>query len=178
MMFESGLSLFTLLILSTFLFLQVTVNALKEIANQLGKKDWDFSLNPCDGNTNWTTPLGNHPPQFNNVVNCNCSLDDVCHVVNISLKGQDLAGVLPPSLAKLLSIKMIDLSFNYLNGNIPEEWESTKLEFISVTGNRLSGSIPTFLGNITTLKYMGLENNMFSGKVPAELGNLKSLYLL
>ncbi|XP_076948628.1 putative LRR receptor-like serine/threonine-protein kinase At1g07650 [Bidens hawaiensis] len=187
-------SFIIMLLLSTFVFLQVTciqaqvgrlplneVNALIEIAKQLGKEDWDFSLNPCDGNTNWSTPLGNHHPvQFNNAVNCTCSSEsgDACHVVAISVKGQDLAGVLPPSLAKLPSIKMIDLSYNYLNGTIPNEWESTKLEFISVTGNRLSGSIPKFLGNITTLGYLGLENNMFSGEVPAELGKLKNLYLL
>ncbi|KAK1424848.1 hypothetical protein QVD17_20187 [Tagetes erecta] len=193
LMFEpsSRLSFTITLVLSTFVLCQVTriqaqnghlppdeVNALREIAKQLGKEDWDFSLNPCDGNTNWRTPAIKDVPQFDNVVNCTCPSNDVCHVVNISVKGQDLAGVLPPSLAKLPSIKMIDLSFNYLNGSIPKEWASTKLEMISVTGNRLSGSIPTFLGNITTLGYLGLENNMFSGKVPAELGKLKSLYLL
>ncbi|KAK1424853.1 hypothetical protein QVD17_20193 [Tagetes erecta] len=180
-----------MLILSTFLFLQVTgiqsqaghlppdeVNTLKQIAKELGKDDWDFSLNPCDGNDNWNTSTNKNLPQFKNIVNCTCSPDDACHVVAISLKGQDLAGVLPPSLAKLPSITKIDLSYNYLNGTIPNEWASTKLEFISVTGNRLSGNIPPVLGNITTLKTLGLENNMFYGKVPAELGKLIHLNLL
>ncbi|KAI7731215.1 hypothetical protein M8C21_030815 [Ambrosia artemisiifolia] len=195
MIYELGWRLLfkIMLILFTILFLEVIViqaqvprlppnemDALREIAQQLGKVDWDFSMNPCDrNNPNWVTPKGNSTPaQFNNVVNCTCSIDDVCHVVNISVKGQDLAGVLPPSLAKLPSIMMIDLSFNYLNGTIPIEWVSTNLKFIYVTGNRLSGSIPPFLGNISTLEQLSLENNMFSGNIPVELGKLKNLNLL
>nr|XP_043623484.1 probable LRR receptor-like serine/threonine-protein kinase At1g07650 isoform X2 [Erigeron canadensis] len=141
------------------------VSALKEIAKQLGKVDWEFNLNPCDDRS----------PQFKNSVVCDCSADGVCHVIKISLKGQDLKGVLPISLANLPSLKHIDLSYNYLNGTLPTEWASTRLEFLSVTGNRLSGSIPSSFGKITTLRYLQLENNMFSGKVPAELGNLTNV---
>ncbi|XP_076928025.1 putative LRR receptor-like serine/threonine-protein kinase At1g07650 [Bidens hawaiensis] len=91
------------------------------------------------------------------------------------LKGQDLGGVLPPSLAKLPYIKTVDLTRNYLNGTIPPEWASTNLEYLSVTVNRLSGTIPTYLANITSLVYLSLESNMFSGTVPAELGKLENL---
>ncbi|XP_035841231.1 probable leucine-rich repeat receptor-like serine/threonine-protein kinase At3g14840 isoform X3 [Helianthus annuus] len=192
MMFEpsSRLLFINTLILCTLLFLQIPdiqaqvghlppseVDALHEIAKQLGKEDWNFSLNPCDGNANWRTPTLNSQ-MFNNVVNCTCSPDDACHVVNISLKGQDLAGVLPPSLAKLPYIKWIDLSYNYLTGTIPNEWASTKLVFVSASANRLSGRIPAVIGNLTTLEYLTLENNMFSGKLPVEIGKLKNLKLL
>ncbi|GJY09563.1 probable LRR receptor-like serine/threonine-protein kinase isoform X1 [Tanacetum coccineum] len=86
--------------------------------------------------------------------------------MNISV-WQNLTAVLPISLAKLPNIKHIDLSYNYPNGTIPREWASTKLEFLAVTGNRLSGSIPNFLGSISTLGYF-----------PAELGKLKKLATL
>ncbi|KAK2989552.1 hypothetical protein RJ640_001835 [Escallonia rubra] len=50
------------------------VNALKEIAEQLGKSDWDFNLNPCDGNSNWSTPKRKDLPVYNNTLYCgNCS---------------------------------------------------------------------------------------------------------
>lgn len=152
--------------------------ALEEIAHQLGKKDWNFSLNPCDGNPNWNmTETIKARPLYNNSVICsNCSfLGGVCHIESIFLKGQDLAGILPPSLTKLPFIKNIDLTRNYLRGTIPPEWESTKLEYLSVTVNRLSGPIPKYLGSITTLRYMSLEHNLFSGSVPAELGKLVNL---
>ncbi|XP_073149838.1 probable LRR receptor-like serine/threonine-protein kinase At1g07650 isoform X2 [Henckelia pumila] len=152
-------------------------NVLVEIADQLGKKDWDFNLNPCDGNSNWnTTKTAHMPPWYNNSVICDCSFPDgACHVQKIFLKGQDLDGVLPPSLAKLPYINTIDLTRNYLSGTIPPEWASTKLEYLSVIVNRLSGPIPKYLGNITTLVYMSLESNQFNGTVPAELGKLINL---
>ncbi|KAL5101352.1 hypothetical protein RYX36_005679, partial [Vicia faba] len=29
------------------------VKALKEIGNKIGKKDWDFGVDPCSGKGNW-----------------------------------------------------------------------------------------------------------------------------
>uniref|UniRef100_A0A251S4X2 Putative leucine-rich repeat domain, L domain-like protein n=1 Tax=Helianthus annuus TaxID=4232 RepID=A0A251S4X2_HELAN len=107
------------------------VQALRDIAKEVGKRDWNFSLNPCGNNSNWVTP--NPTETYNNTVQCNCSYPrGVCHVIKIFLKGQDLDGVLPPSLAKLPYIKTIDLTRNYLNGTIPPEWASTNLEYFPV----------------------------------------------
>lgn len=150
--------------------------ALEEIAEQVGKKDWNFSLNPCDGNSNWSTPNRKEKPLYNNTLTCNCSYPNgQCHVVQIFLKGQDLAGVLPSSLEKLPYLKIIDFTRNYLSGNIPREWASLQLEYMSLTVNKLSGPIPSFLGNISTLRYMSMESNMFSGTVPPQLGQLVNL---
>ncbi|XP_021813168.1 probable leucine-rich repeat receptor-like serine/threonine-protein kinase At3g14840, partial [Prunus avium] len=91
------------------------------------------------------------------------------------LIGQDLAGVLPPSVAKLPYITQVDFTRNYLSGTIPLEWASTKLEHLSVNVNNLSGQIPRYLGNIKTLNYLNLQTNLFSGTVPHELGNLVNL---
>ncbi|KAL6201309.1 hypothetical protein ACLB2K_025023 [Fragaria x ananassa] len=151
------------------------VAALEEIAKQIGKTDWDFSVDPCL----WTTPQSDDRPLFNNTLNCNCSFTDgSCHVINIFLKGQDVAGVLPPSIAKLPYLTQIDFSRNFISGNIPSEWASTKLEFMSLSVNNLSGPIPAFLGNITTLRNLSLETNMFSGIVPPEIGKLVNLQIL
>ncbi|KAL7585607.1 hypothetical protein Lser_V15G45152 [Lactuca serriola] len=85
------------------------LNSLGEIAKQMGKHDFDFSLNPCDGNPNWTSEM--HLYKYNNTLVYVCSYPGgVCHVVAISLKGQDLESVLPSSLAKLHYI-------SDLNGN-------------------------------------------------------------
>ncbi|CAL5412411.1 unnamed protein product [Camellia sinensis] len=91
------------------------------------------------------------------------------------LKGQDLSGVLPRSIVKLPHLKIIDLSRNYLSGPLPREWASTKLELMSLSINRISGTIPKFFGRITSLTYVSFESNMFDGTVPAELGNLVHL---
>ncbi|XP_021599237.1 probable LRR receptor-like serine/threonine-protein kinase At1g07650 [Manihot esculenta] len=155
---------------------QAEVEALREIATQLGKRDWNFSVDPCSRESSWETPKSESMPQYNNTILCNCTgLDGVCHVVRIILKGQDLDGVLPPSIAKLPFFKELDLTRNYLSGNIPREWVSTKLEILSISVNRLTGQIPSYMGGMTSLKYLNLENNMFYGPVPAELGNLVDL---
>lgn len=56
------------------------VGALKKIAEQLGKKDWNFELNPCDeNNSNWKTPKTRS--FYTNEVTCNCSFpNEECHV--------------------------------------------------------------------------------------------------
>nr|GMD87765.1 putative LRR receptor-like serine/threonine-protein kinase [Ipomoea batatas] len=50
-----------------------SVNALKEIAEEMGKKDWDFRLNPCDNNSNWKTPDMEDMTLYTNTLTCNCS---------------------------------------------------------------------------------------------------------
>ncbi|KAK7826932.1 putative leucine-rich repeat receptor-like serine/threonine-protein kinase [Quercus suber] len=153
------------------------VSALREIADQLGKRNWNFKVDPCTSNNqSWPTTQvnSNQPFNYNNTLICDCNLtnDGVCHVVQIFLKAQGLAGILPPALAKLHHLKIINLNDNYLSGNIPEEWASMQLEHLSISTNNLSGPIPPYLGKITTLKILSIEGNQFSGTVPPALGNL------
>ncbi|TKY49227.1 leucine-rich repeat receptor serine/threonine-protein kinase [Spatholobus suberectus] len=153
------------------------VKALREIAKTLGKKDWDFNIDPCSGHTNWTSPPVNG---LENNVTCNCFIadDNYCHVVNIYLTGQNLQGSLPPELIRLPYIQQINFSLNYLGGTIPKEWGSLKLLNITLFGNRLSGSIPLELANITALRCLILESNHFSGNLPPQLGHLPYMEIL
>ncbi|KAK9936660.1 hypothetical protein M0R45_013489 [Rubus argutus] len=164
------------------------VDVLRNIAEQLNKKDWNFS-DPCSNIPTFSSP---HTDQFSNTLVCNCSFSgNVCHIESmhvpftsptfvIFLTGQDLDGVLPLALAKLPYLKQVNLSQNDLGGTIPREWASTKLEVLVLSVNNLSGHIPGYLGNITTLRTLALESNLFSGPVPSELGkliNMENLYL-
>ncbi|OVA14371.1 Protein kinase domain [Macleaya cordata] len=150
----------------------VEVEALREIGKTLGKKDWNFSADPCGGEWGWATltPVKGEE----NAVSCNCSFSNntVCHVLSIVLKAQSLPGVLPPELVKLPYLQEIDLTRNYLNGTIPKEWSSMQLVNISLVGNRLSGPIPKEIGHITTLRNLTLEYNQLSGVLPPELGDI------
>ncbi|CAO2842291.1 unnamed protein product, partial [Amaranthus hypochondriacus] len=153
------------------------VEALREIAKDLGKTDWNFNEDPCKNHTSWFSNGDPASPTYVNQVTCTC-LGGKWHLKNISLKGQDLFGGLPKSLSKLRYLKIIDLSRNLLGGTIPKEWATLKLEYLGLMANRLSGPIPKFMGNITTLNYLSLESNSFSGTVPAELGKLVKLNYL
>ncbi|KAG6737306.1 hypothetical protein POTOM_058820 [Populus tomentosa] len=146
------------------------VEALLEVATQLGKKGWNRNMKLCND-----TILPPKPDADNKVV-CNCSFPGgVCRVIAIYLKRQDLDGSLPKAIEKLPQLKHLDLWANYLSGNIPPEWANTKLELLSIGVNQLTGKIPSYLGNITTLRALNIQNNMFSGTVPSELGGLVNL---
>ncbi|XP_077226859.1 leucine-rich repeat (LRR) family protein isoform X2 [Tasmannia lanceolata] len=127
------------------------VETLRQIGKTIGKTNWDFTVEPCSGESGWISPRTTK--YYNNSVTCNCSFanNTTCHVVSI------------------------DLTNNFLNGTIPLQWATLPLQKIALIGNRLSGSIPKELGNITTLKELVLEANQFSGVLPRELGNLTNL---
>ncbi|CAA2987652.1 probable LRR receptor-like serine threonine-kinase At1g07650 isoform X1 [Olea europaea subsp. europaea] len=154
---------------------QEEVSALREIGKILGKKDWDFSQDPCSGEGNWSIPIT--IKGIESSVTCNCSFDQnsSCHVVSIALKGQNLTGDVPQQFAKLRHLKNLDLSRNYLNGSIPSQWSSMRLLDLSFMGNRLSGPFPKVITRITTLVNLSLEGNQFSGSIPSDIGCLVNL---
>lgn len=46
---------------------------------------------------------------------------------------------------------------------------------IDLSGNILSGTIPSSLGDLMMLEVLNLSNNQLSSQVPDEIGNLRSL---
>jgi hypothetical protein len=64
------------------------VEALREVATQLGKKDWNFNVDPCSNDPSWETPKPNSSSLttqrlYNNSLNCNCPNIGECHVVQL-----------------------------------------------------------------------------------------------
>ena len=72
---------------------------------------------------------------------------------------------------------------NWLTGPV-KTWYGITLENKSVTeinlyANKLAGSIPSSIGNITNLKILGLgNNNTITGNIPVEISNLTNLTVL
>ncbi|TQD71712.1 hypothetical protein C1H46_042742 [Malus baccata] len=157
---------------------QQEVDALQEIATTMGAKYWTFNADACRIETVGLTKKQTKGSQANTDCDCNFENSTVCHVATLTLKGFSLPGLLPPQLVKLPYLRKIDFAITGCNKQIPQEWASTKLTYISVLVNRLSGQIPKYLGHITTLTFLNLEGNQFSGIVPTELGNLVNLQTL
>ncbi|XP_034212565.1 probable LRR receptor-like serine/threonine-protein kinase RFK1 isoform X3 [Prunus dulcis] len=176
--FITAFSCFTLLELAESKLPQEEVDALQQITTTMGAKYWRFNNDACRIEMVGLTEKPPKGAQSNTDCECYFENNTVCHVVKLMLKGYSLPGLLPPQLVKLPYLREIDFAYNYLNGTIPPEWASTKLTYISVLVNRLSGQIPKELGNITTLTYLSLESNKFSGILPIELGNLINLQTL
>ena len=68
------------------------------------------------------------------------------------------------------------LSGNQLTGQIPSELGSlANLQSLSLGGNQLSGQIPSSLGNLANLQELHLRENQLTGQIPPELGSLANL---
>ena len=72
---------------------------------------------------------------------------------------------------------------NKFSGSFPERlFDFSKLQQLKVASTKLTGTIPTGFGRLTTLEYLDLRNNnrLSKGTLPSEIGkltNLKSLRL-
>ncbi|KAI9385482.1 hypothetical protein POPTR_011G072991v4 [Populus trichocarpa] len=132
--------------------------------------------------------LSKQDSEANSTVMCNCTLnlnnDVVVWIAHFLIDWihwikYNLPGKLPPEIANLTYLEILDLSRNSISGNIPEEWASMKhLTNLSLTSNRLSGNIPGYLGSFRSLTYLSLEANQFSGTIPFQLGDLVNVTVL
>jgi len=70
----------------------------------------------------------------------------------------------------------IDLSSNYLSGDIPPELTKlVGLRFLNLSRNCLSGGIPKDIGNLVVLETLDLSLNELSGSIPSSISELMSL---
>ncbi|KAL0845304.1 hypothetical protein Bca101_018550 [Brassica carinata] len=80
------------------------------------------------------------------------------------------------SLVRLQNLKTLDLSNNYLYGQIPfPVGNFSHLTFLDLSSNHFAGHIPYSIGILSQLKSLRLSDNQFSGQIPSSLGNLSDL---
>ena len=70
---------------------------------------------------------------------------------------------------------------NWLSDSPLESWygietdDGGRVTHIDLIDNRLTGHLPTELGNLSNLTKLGLWSNKLSGRIPSELGDLTNL---
>ena len=73
----------------------------------------------------------------------------------------------------------LELSYMKLSGTIPSGLgELTHLRKLTLGNNKLTGTIPAELGNLTQLHELHLQHNRLTGTIPSELGKLTDLRYL
>ena len=76
-------------------------------------------------------------------------------------------------------VELLDLEDNRLTGTIPPQLgDLSSLTWLNLARNQLTGPIPPELGDLSSLTLLYLHANQLTGSIPAELGNLSLLWTL
>ncbi|CAN6232460.1 unnamed protein product [Urochloa humidicola] len=95
-------------------------------------------------------------------------------ILNLSYNSLD--GIIPDTLTNCSNLKELHLYHNLLKGAIPQGIGLLKnLVFFALNNNNLTGTIPPTLGNITNLEQFFLQQNQLEGTIPDELGQFSNI---
>jgi len=83
---------------------------------------------------------------------------------------------LPPSLAQLTNLQVLDLSDNALSGTIPPQLgDLISLRRLDLSNNFFESQLPTHLGRLQMLEEVDISSNWLSSTIPKEVGDMISL---
>lgn len=101
------------------------------------------------------------------------------HLRHLLLEGNDLHGQIPDIFSLLVNLTVVDLRLNRLNGTILHSFFSncTLLKNVDLSFNLLQGNIPE-IGNCKDLWNLNLYNNQFTGEIPFSITNASSMVSL
>ncbi|KAM6573560.1 hypothetical protein CsatA_017640 [Cannabis sativa] len=103
------------------------------------------------------------------------SIEQLENLLYLNLSGNILSGPLPTPLLRL-QLDTLDVSHNKLNGSIPDVlFELTDLSFLSLSSNQLTGSIPLEFKFLTNLNDLNLSFNQLRGPISPSLSALASI---
>ncbi|KAF5788890.1 putative protein kinase RLK-Pelle-LRR-XII-1 family [Helianthus annuus] len=105
------------------------------------------------------------------------SLSNCSNLETLELGENRLTGVLPNSLGNFSSkLSYIGLSLNYVSGSLPSPIGSLfGLTEINLALNNFTGMIPESIGKLQNMERLYLDSNAFTGIIPPSIGNLSSL---
>ncbi|XP_059281628.1 probable leucine-rich repeat receptor-like protein kinase At1g35710 [Lycium ferocissimum] len=161
---------FSFLQLSTLLYLFIVTFASTEEATALLK--WKVTtLNQNNSLlASWTLSTDACRDWYG--VKCLNGRVNMLNITNVSVIGT----LYDFPFSSLPFLEFVDLSMNQLSSTIPPEiGKLTNLVYLDLSMNNLSSSIPITLGDLTELQILYLHSNKLSGPIPSELGNLKNL---
>ncbi|KAE8788922.1 putative LRR receptor-like serine/threonine-protein kinase [Hordeum vulgare] len=111
------------------------------------------------------------------------SVTNASDLYKIDLSSNNFTGLVPSMIGKLTKLSSLNLEHNQVHAHSREDWNfldslgnCTKLQILAMSSNRLSGPIPSSLGNLSNqMQYLYLADNDLSGDFPSGIANLSNL---
>ncbi|KAF2302182.1 hypothetical protein GH714_033634 [Hevea brasiliensis] len=102
---------------------------------------------------------------------------NMTNIYTLVLRNCSISGYIPEYIGNWSSLEYLDLSFNYLTGQIPESFKNLSLNEMFLTRNLLNGKIPLWIPNIVQSKGDFSDNNftMMDETNPAQKLNLNEI---
>jgi len=104
--------------------------------------------------------------------------DDDGHVTKLNLQSNNLVGTLVSEIYSLSRLEFLVLDHNKISGSIPFGASALPLQKADLSHNKLSGEIPSDFFLNKQLMYVYLDRNNLTGQFPKDFGDLKTLELL
>ncbi|KAK1267840.1 putative leucine-rich repeat receptor-like serine/threonine-protein kinase [Acorus gramineus] len=108
------------------------------------------------------------------------ALSNCTELEEIEMAGNGLGGRLTPTIARLgRMLKILHLEENRISGSIPSGIaELSNLTLLNLSSNLLNGTVPAEFGRFQRLERLILSNNLLSGAIPSSIGGVCTLGLL
>ncbi|KAL4196038.1 hypothetical protein AMTRI_Chr04g181340 [Amborella trichopoda] len=87
----------------------------------------------------------------------------------------EFAGIRPERLLQVPTLKTCDFTRLYSGAALNDWTHYQSLEYLDLSYNNLNGSIPEEFGSMIVLQVLGLSHNKITGEIPSSLGNLRYL---
>lgn len=93
-------------------------------------------------------------------------------LAELDVSNNQLSGNFPTVVLELQSLIYLDLRFNFFVGNIPAElFNKKQLDAIFVNNNYFEDKIPDTVGN-SLVSVVSFANNKLTGSIPSSIGNM------
>ncbi|XP_042940496.1 probable LRR receptor-like serine/threonine-protein kinase At1g07650 [Carya illinoinensis] len=89
-------------------------------------------------------------------------LSNMRGMTRLMLRSCNLSGSIPAYISQMPGLKILDLSFNRLEGNVPDFKDLANLEYMFLTSNLLTGAIPERILDRDPRDQLDLSYNNFS----------------